>query len=110
MFDLRVEDFVIGENGAVDAGLTRSETFFLFLHRVFFYRADLIDFGDGSVAVSPDGRYVAAGSLDAVVRIWDAQTGVQLGRFIGHSDSVYSVAFAPDGSVRSRSLFFSKHS
>jgi general transcriptional corepressor TUP1 len=75
IFDLKVDDFVMGENGPADAGLT-------------------------SVAVSPDGRTVAAGSLDAVVRVWDAQTGKQLARLAGHSDSVYSVAFAPDGQVR----------
>lgn len=50
--------------------------------------------------MSPDGRYVAAGSLDKSVRIWDVQTGnpvcVTEGEQ-GHKDSVYSVAFAPSG-------------
>jgi glucose repression regulatory protein TUP1 len=72
VFDLQVEDLVEGDAGPVDAGLT-------------------------SVAFSPDGRLFAAGSLDAIVRLWDTATGVQLGRFAGHSDSVYSVAFSPDG-------------
>lgn len=48
---------------------------------------------------SPDCRYVAAGSLDKVVRLWDAETGVLLQRFDGHSDSVYSVSFSPDGKL-----------
>ncbi|KAF7316015.1 WD40 repeat-like protein [Mycena indigotica] len=37
------------------------------------------------------------GSLDNVVRIWDADSGVLLERLRGHRDSVYSVVFTPDG-------------
>lgn len=55
------------------------------------------DAGVTSVAISTSGHLVAAGSLDAVVRIWDAQTGALLERLRGHRDSVYSVAFTPDG-------------
>ncbi|KAJ7083245.1 WD40-repeat-containing domain protein [Mycena epipterygia] len=55
------------------------------------------DAGVTSVAISPDGRYVAAGSLDTVVRIWDAATGALVERLRGHRDSVYSVVFTPDG-------------
>ena len=51
------------------------------------------DAGVTSVAISPDGRYV----LDRVVRIWDAGSGVLVERLRGHRDSVYSVAFTPDG-------------
>jgi len=32
--------------------------------------------GVTSVTISPDGRFVAAGSLDRVVRLWDATTGL----------------------------------
>ena len=53
--------------------------------------------GVTSVAISPDGKYVAAGSLDYFVRIWDIQTGKFLQCFRGHEDSVYTVAFSPDG-------------
>ncbi|KAJ3413492.1 general transcription repressor [Chytridiales sp. JEL 0842] len=56
------------------------------------------DSGVTSVAISPlDGKCVATGSLDKMVRIWDLRTGRLLERFEGHMDSVYSVAFAPDG-------------
>lgn len=55
------------------------------------------DAGVTSVAISPEGRYVAAGSLDTVVRIWDVSSGVLVERLRGHRDSVYSVAFTPDG-------------
>lgn len=39
--------------------------------------------------VSPDGKLVAAGSLDTMVRVWNVQTGQQLERLKGHKDSVY---------------------
>jgi len=50
-----------------------------------------------SVAISSDGRLVAAGSYDKVVRIWDARTGELLETLQGHSSQVRSVAFTPDG-------------
>ncbi|PVF94835.1 WD40 repeat-like protein [Serendipita vermifera] len=55
------------------------------------------DAGVTSVAISPDGKLVAAGSLDTIVRLWDVRTGTLLERLKGHRDSVYSVAFTPDG-------------
>ena len=55
------------------------------------------DKGVTSVAVSPDGKYLAAGSLDCLVRIWDIQSGTLLERLQGHQNSVYSVVFTPDG-------------
>jgi general transcriptional corepressor TUP1 len=32
-----------------------------------------------------------------IVRIWDVQTGALIERLKGHKDSVYSIAFTPDG-------------
>ncbi|KNZ76778.1 General transcriptional corepressor tupA [Termitomyces sp. J132] len=55
------------------------------------------DAGVTSVAISPSGALVAAGSLDTIVRIWDVKTGALVERLRGHRDSVYSVAFTPDG-------------
>ena len=59
-----------------------------------------IEDGVTTVAISPDGSYVAAGSLDKSVRVWDMNTGHVVSRLDGpdgHKDSVYSVAFSPDG-------------
>ncbi|KAJ6457822.1 WD40 repeat-like protein [Mycena vitilis] len=51
-----------------------------------------------SVAFSPDGKHVVSGSDDRSVRIWDAESGEQLGGPLeGHTSRVLSVAFSPDG-------------
>lgn len=55
------------------------------------------DAGVTSVAVSADGKFLVAGSLDHNVRIWDIATGKLLDKLKGHKDSVYSVAFIPGG-------------
>jgi WD40 repeat protein len=51
-----------------------------------------------SVVFSPDGKRLASGSLDSTVRVWDVETGKQLGLPLqGHTGGVCSVAFSPDG-------------
>ena len=50
-----------------------------------------------SVAVSPDGRYLASGSKDETVIIWDAKSGKSLKTLEGHSYDVESVCWSPDG-------------
>ncbi|KAJ6487419.1 WD40-repeat-containing domain protein [Mycena vitilis] len=51
-----------------------------------------------SVAYSADGKYIVSGSCDSTIRIWDAESGEQLGAPLeGHTDYVWSVAFSPNG-------------
>lgn len=60
----------------------------------------MIEDGVTTVAISPSGDYVAAGSLDKSVRVWEVRGGALIARLDGidgHKDSVYSVAFGPDG-------------
>ena len=84
VFDLRIDDFIHNEHGPVDAGITSV--------------ARKSPRPQGSIqerrnsrecAVSPDGKLVAAGSLDTMVRVWNVMTGQQVERLKGHKDSVY---------------------
>ncbi len=75
------------------------------LHKVNFSYSELKQtvFSDTfgsvlSVALSPDGTLLAAGTANGEVRLWDVQSGVPLGICQGHTDWVRSVAFSPDGS------------
>lgn len=77
-----------------------------------------LDVGVTSVALSPDGTFIAVvrwgwvlvyqretyarnsslqGSLDRGVRIWNSRTGTFISKLSGHSNSVYSLAFSADG-------------
>ena len=49
-----------------------------------------------SVAFSPDGKWLATGSWDHTVVLWDASTGQKLRTLQGHTGSVASVAFSPN--------------
>jgi WD40 repeat protein len=57
-----------------------------------------------SVVFSPDSRWLASGSNDRTVRLWDTSTvvngdidTVEVGVLSGHEAIVWSVAFSPDG-------------
>jgi WD40 repeat protein len=65
-----------------------------------------------SLALSPDGKWIASGGADRTVRIWNADTGEQVHYLTGHDSAVTSVAFSPDGrqlasagGLRRRGLF-----
>lgn len=51
-----------------------------------------------SLAFSPDGKLVAAGGMDDLVRVWDAATGQIKHQLRRHKGEVTSVAFSPDSS------------
>eukprot|EP00913_Durusdinium_trenchii_P023396 g21974.t1 len=46
---------------------------------------------------SPDGRFLATGSVAGKVRVWELATGRQTHAFAGHRGPVSSLAFARDG-------------
>jgi WD40 repeat protein len=48
-------------------------------------------------AFLPDGKRVVSAGCDKVLRLWNAETGRELSRFEGHSDSILAVAVSPDG-------------
>jgi serine/threonine protein kinase/WD40 repeat protein len=59
----------------------------------------LVDDGLTALAVSPDGRVLASGSIpeDHSIRIWDADTGRLVKRIEGHTSWVSKLIFTKDG-------------
>lgn len=52
-----------------------------------------------SVAISPNGQFLASGYEDKTIRLWNLETGEIISTLMGHSQSVKSVAFSPNGTI-----------
>ncbi|KAK4501302.1 hypothetical protein PRZ48_007109 [Zasmidium cellare] len=50
-----------------------------------------------SVCFSPDGRYLATGAEDKIIRVWDINAKQIRHQFAGHDQDIYSLDFASDG-------------
>ena len=51
------------------------------------------------VAFNPDGKLLASGGMDKMVRLWDVATGKNTATFKGHTGTIASVSFSPDGTI-----------
>jgi WD40 repeat protein len=51
-----------------------------------------------AVAIAPDGKTLATGSMDETIRLWDLVSGKELHKIKG-DDGFWSVAFSPDGNT-----------
>jgi WD40 repeat protein len=50
-----------------------------------------------TVAFSPDGKQLATGGWDNLVRVWEVPSGKPLFKLEGHSAAVWRAIFSPDG-------------
>lgn len=50
-----------------------------------------------AVVFSPDNKWIASGSLDNSIKIWEAETGRELRVFSGHDGAVKTLAWSADG-------------
>jgi RNA polymerase sigma factor (sigma-70 family) len=60
--------------------------------------------GAGCVAFAPDGRTLAAASLDGTIRLWEVATWKIRTEFRGHRDRITALTFGPDGRLYSGGL------
>jgi WD40 repeat protein len=70
----------------------------------------------GALAWSPDGRYIASGGTDQIVRVWDTITGEDVVTYRGHvdqqpiydsadPDTITALAWSPDSTRLASSAF-----
>ncbi|MFB2839703.1 trypsin-like peptidase domain-containing protein [Floridanema evergladense] len=52
-----------------------------------------------AVAISSDGQTIASGLADGNIKLWNKNTGKELGTFTGHSGSIHSLAISDDGQI-----------
>jgi WD40 repeat protein len=50
-----------------------------------------------TLAFSPDGKTLASGGWDDMIRLWDVGTGKEVRKFVAHPGMVARVVFSPDG-------------
>lgn len=50
-----------------------------------------------ALAWSPDGKYIASGGDEQVIRVWDVTTGDTSLLYRGHTDRIWQLAWSPDG-------------
>jgi WD40 repeat protein len=52
-----------------------------------------------SVAVSPDSKFVATGSINGVIQLWSLQDKAEIAQFIGNDTAIESLVFSKDGDL-----------
>ena len=52
-----------------------------------------------TLAISPDGKYLASAGEDLAINLWDLGSGKRIKKMTGHTASVYSLAFSAESSM-----------
>jgi transcription initiation factor TFIID subunit 5 len=52
-----------------------------------------------SLAMSPDGRYMASGDEDGTIMMWDLSTARCITPLMGHNSCVWSLSYSGEGSL-----------
>ncbi|KAG6842271.1 hypothetical protein C0991_000241 [Blastosporella zonata] len=73
-----------------------------FIPTLFTWQQDQVTGRHGTVstlALSPDGRYLASAGEDLAINLWDIGSGKRIKKMTGHSASIYSLAFSAESSL-----------
>lgn len=61
------------------------------------FKGGALAINQAALAFTRDGRALAVGGTDNIIRLWSVRTGKELGQLPGHQGPVISLAFAADG-------------
>lgn len=88
-------------NGKTFAVLHANKQIHLFNSENFNNDAILDDRGEGdiSIAYSPDGNYLLAGSWDKTIKLWDLSKNKIIRRYYGHTQATRCVSFNAQGNL-----------
>jgi WD40 repeat protein len=52
---------------------------------------------NSGIAFSPDGKWIASSGNDSTIKVWDAESGVDIFTLTGHTGPTFGVMFSADG-------------
>ena len=76
----------------VDAGLLLQD-----IDNKLRHSSLIIEHSINSISISPNGKHLITTSADSTARMWNIQTGKQVGETMKHDNYVNSALFSPDG-------------
>ena len=95
---VRIWDTASGRmRGVLRSPLARTTKWMQVLFARFGSRIIVLFSGISQLAIAPDGTWLATGSWEGSVQIWDAVTRQERAHVYGHHGPVRTLAIAPDG-------------